>query len=96
MPGGKFTLLDTASVPGDSISLKGAAKVLFKFPKRPKVVKGQSMYFQLTTTSDLYQYAVYGDGKGGGPDVLFAYNVKTGWTKQPFSPWIDVELLACF
>ncbi len=91
-PGGKTsTLLDQASVPGDSISLKAASKVLFKFPKQPKVTKGTPMYFALTTTSDLYQYLLYGDGKGAGPDILFAYDAKNGWVKQPFSPWVDVR-----
>ena len=94
-PGGKSTLLDTATIKGDAVPTK-QTKIVFKFPKRPAVTKGASMYFLISTTSDLYAYQVWGDGKGGGPDILFTTSVTGGWAKQAFSPWIDVELLACF
>ena len=57
VPGGKSTLLDTATLTGNAVPAK-QSKILFKFPNRPKVTKGTSMYFLIQTTSDIYRYQV--------------------------------------
>ncbi len=95
VPGGKSTLLDTATLTGNAVPAK-QSKILFKFPNRPKVTKGTSMYFLIQTTSDIYRYQVWGDGAGKGPDIMFALTATGGWQKFAFSPYAVVQLLACF
>lgn len=103
-PFGGSTTLATASIAGSSVAA-GTSVVTLTFPASiPVVAKGDTVWFQIFTTSsvDSFTLAALDPGPSdANPDLsLAARSVYPGtaFTKHPTSavPWVSVQMLGCF